>query len=94
MYYSLEEEGVLQAVLERFEKHRFPRLMDIKEKVDQGGVLNDFDIEFLDEVLTDTQKYKHFVDEHPEFQQFYARVAHLYEELTQKALDNENETGG
>lgn len=93
MFYSLDQDGVLQAVMEDFEQHRLPRIMDIKEKVEQGEVLNDFDIEFLDEVLSDTQNYESFVDKHPDYQQLFARVAHLYETITEKALENEQRTG-
>jgi DNA-binding ferritin-like protein len=50
------------------------------------------DIEFLEEVFRDTQQYRHFVDEHPEFQKLYATVAHLYDEIAKKALDNENKS--
>ena len=89
MPYSLEQPGVLTVVLERFEKQRLPRILDIMEMLNQGGTLNNFDILFLEDVLKDTQQYKHFADEHPEFQQLYARVAHLYDQMTARALANE-----
>lgn len=92
MYYSLEKKGVLEAVMQRFEKQRLPRILDIKRMVDRGEVLCKLDIEFLEEVFRDTQQYRHFVDEHPEFQKLYATVAHLYDEIAKKALDNENKS--
>jgi len=92
MYYSLEKKGVLEAVMQRFEKQRLPRILDIKKMVDRGEVLCKLDIEFLEEVFRDTQQYRHFVDEHPEFQKLYATVAHLYDEIAKKALDNENKS--
>jgi hypothetical protein len=92
MYYSLEKKGVLEVVMERFEKQRLPRILDIKKMVDRGEVLCNLDIEFLEEVCHDTQQYKHFVDEHPEFQQLYSTVAHLYDEIAKKALENENKS--
>ena len=90
MYYSLERKGVLEVVMDRFEKQRLPRILDIKKMVDRGELLSVLDIEFLEEVCSDTQQYKHFVDGHPEFQKLYARVAHLYDEIATKALNNEN----
>jgi len=90
MYYALKQEGVLEVLMERFEKQRLPRILDIKKMVDRGEVLCNFDIKFLEEVFHDTQQYKQFVDEHPEFQKLYARVAHLYDEIAKKALENEN----
>jgi hypothetical protein len=92
MYYSLEKKGVLEAVMQRFEKQRLPRILDIKKMVDRGEVLCKLDIEFLEEVFRDTQQYRHFVDEHPEFQKLYATVAHLYDDIAKKALDNENKS--
>jgi hypothetical protein len=92
MYYSLEKKGVLEAVMQRFEKQRLPRILDIKRMVDRGEVLCKLDIEFLEEVFRDTQQYRHFVDEHPEFQKLYATVAHLYDDIAKKALDNENKS--
>ena len=92
MSYPLEQQGVLAAVMERFEKQRLPRILDIKTIVDQGGTLGDLEIAFLEEVLKDTQQYKHFVDGHPEFQELYARMAHLYEQITEKALRNEQKS--
>ncbi len=89
MFYSLEKKGVLEAVMERFEKQRLPRILDIKKMVDNGETLNELDIAFLKEVLADTSQYKDFVDKHPEFQGLYTRVVHLYDQITSQALENE-----
>ena len=75
--------------MERFQKQRLPRILDIKELVDKGRTLNDHDIAFLEEVFEDTRQYQGFVDKHPEFQDLYARVVHLYEQITERALENE-----
>jgi len=93
MQNPLENKGVLEAVMERFSKFRLPRILDIKKKVDQGDTLADMDITFLEEVLQDTKQYKSFVDQHPEFQELYGKVAHLYDEVTKKALENEKRAG-
>jgi len=89
MYTSLEQAGVLEVVMKRFEEQRLPRILDIKKSVDRGDTLSGLDIEFLEQVFLDTQQYAHFVDTHPDFQSLYARVAHLYNEIASEALENE-----
>ena len=84
-----EEDGVILALIERFEKQRLPRLKAIKEKTDSGELLSEGDVEFLDTVIHDAQQSKHLIDRHPEWQAFCATVVHLYESITEKALENE-----
>ena len=87
MSYSEDELGKIETVLERLEKFRLPRLMDIKQRVDGGDVLNEFEIQYLEEALGDAEQNKSFVDHHPEFQEIYSRLVHLYDEITKKALE-------
>jgi hypothetical protein len=83
------EDGVILALIKRFEKQRLPRLMSLKEKVDSGEVLSDDDIEFLSMIIHDSQQSKHLIDRHPEWHAFCSYVTHLYETITEKALENE-----
>lgn len=84
-----KEAGVIQALVERLEKQRLPMALAIKEKVDQGGLLNEADIAFLEEVFAGTAQLKPMLESHPEWQDLAARMIGLYGEITAKALENE-----
>jgi hypothetical protein len=81
--------GVATVVLERLQKDRLPRALDLKAKVDAGGQLDEMDIAFLERVFADSEDAKPFLDRHPEYQEIAAKMASLYEEITAKALENE-----
>jgi hypothetical protein len=84
-----KEAGIIQALAERLEKQRLPMALKLQEKVDQGGLLNDADIAFLEEVFESSARLKPMLDAHPEWQALAARMAGLYNEITAKALENE-----
>ena len=84
-----KEDGVILALISRFEKQRLPRLKALKVKVDRGDVLSERDVKFLDTVIHDAQQSKYLIDRHPEWHSFCSYVVHLYETITEKALENE-----
>ena len=84
-----KDEGVIEALIERFENQRLPRTLEIKKHVDAGKPLSDMDLSFLEEVNRDAITIKPLVERHPEWQALYAKAVHLHEEIVQKALENE-----
>jgi hypothetical protein len=89
---SADERGVIYALIDRFEKQRLPRLLEIKKRVDKGEVFSESDIQFMYEVTRDAQRSKRLIDRHPEWHKFCAEVIHLYEEVVEKALENEKKS--
>ena len=85
-----EDSGVVLAIVERMESQRLPRALDLKAKVDDGGVLDDPDIEFLERVFADCNALKPFLTRHPEYQDLAARMMSLYHAITTRALANED----
>ena len=89
---SADELAVIYALIERFEKQRLPRLLEIKKRVDKGGVLSESDIQFMYQVTLDAKRSKRLIDRHPEWHKFCAEVIHLYEGVIEKALENEKKS--
>lgn len=81
--------GLVVVLLERLEKQRLPRAFELKDKVDRGERLEDFELTLLKEMLDDAMQVKPLIERHPNHQELAARVLHLYKEITQKALANE-----
>jgi hypothetical protein len=50
---SADELGAIYALMERFEKQRLPRLLELKKRVDEGGVLSESDSKFMLQVTLD-----------------------------------------
>ena len=89
-----KDAGLIQVLAEQLETHRLPRALSLKEKVDGGEALDEFDIEFLEQVFKDAQSIRPLVERHPEWQDLAAKMMGLYKEITDKALENEKAKGG
>jgi hypothetical protein len=84
-----EDQGTIQAVLERLNKFTLPRALEIRSRVDQGESLNENDMQFLKRVLEDANSNEHLAARHPEYLTLYDQLVSLYGEITRKALENE-----
>ncbi len=91
---DIEDTGMIEALLQRLNDFRLPRLLELKERVDSGATLDEYDIEFLERVLEDAHAGKPLSDRHPELQPLVAKLTALYHEITSKALDNAQRNDG
>jgi hypothetical protein len=84
-----EDTGIIEVLLQRLNDFRLPRLLELKERVDAGGTLTDYDLEFLERALDDARAAVPHTDRHPELQPLAVKLTALYHEIIATALDNE-----
>ena len=89
MEHSDEEKGIILALLKRLAEQRLPRLLEIKATVERGERLSEFDIEYLESAFHDASRNRQHVVQFPEYADIVGKVANLYAEITNKALENE-----
>jgi hypothetical protein len=89
-----KDAATIQVLLGRLNEQRLPRALSLKEKVDRGDTLDEFDIQFLKDVLEDAHAALALADRYPEFQPLVAQLTSLYGAITSKAVDNEPGTPG
>jgi len=89
---SSHDAGVIQALLDRLNTQRLPRALAMKDKVNGGEPLSEYDLDYLKEVLKDATTLQPMIERHPEYQKLVAQVVHLYKEITDKATENEKKT--
>lgn len=85
--------GMIYVLLDRFNKQHYPRAMDLKEKVDAGEVFNESDQQFLEEVIRDLDRINTVVDQNPEYKELFAEILGLWNEIIEKSIENEKNTG-
>jgi len=86
---STKDTGIIIVLIDRLEKHRLPRLLSLKEKVDKGESLDDLELDFLEKAMADARKVMPLIERHPEYQTLSVKVVELYKEITDKALQIE-----
>lgn len=87
---SWQKDGVVVALMHRFQSQRLPRAIDLKKKVDNGETLNDWDLEFLKQVQEDGQQIAGILHRYPDLEPFVEKARGLYTDITAKAAENAN----
>lgn len=86
------EIGISRVLIERLQRDRLPRILKIKEHVDAGQALDDNQLGFLQKVLQDAHENASLVDSLPDCRELFAQVIHLCHDITERALQNEDDT--
>jgi hypothetical protein len=83
------DKGVAQVLLMRLETERLPYALKLKEKVDRGERLSDFDMQFLKRATTEGREARTLAAKLPQYQEIVDRMTKLYDEITRKGAENE-----
>jgi hypothetical protein len=84
-----EETGTLAVLAKRMVEERLPKALALKERVDKGGLLDDLDLNFLEQVVKDAASIKPLLKDNQRMQDVAASMVRLYKEISDKALENE-----
>jgi len=81
--------GVLAVLAKRLVEERLPKALALKERVHRGEVLNDLDLDFLEQVVSDANTIRPMMKDNPRVLEVAGRMLELYKEISDKALENE-----
>ncbi len=85
---SWQNDGVAVALMQRFQTQRLPRAIELKKKVDKGEMLNDYDLQYLQQVEEDSKQLAGILHRYPDLQPIVDKARGLYAEITRKAAEN------
>ena len=74
--------GMISVVAEEYENHRLPRLLGMLNRVYRGESLREEELEYLHRTLSIARLEKPVTHGHPELEEFYQHLFHLYRDIT------------
>ena len=84
-----KDAGVIAVLAKRMVEERLPKALAMKERVDKGGVLNDLDLAFLEQIVKDAGQLRPLMEKDPRVKELAGRMLQLYRGITERALENE-----
>ncbi|VUD48001.1 hypothetical protein TDB9533_01142 [Thalassocella blandensis] len=81
--------GLVETHLDKINHVVLPQALSLKMKVDDGARLNEFDIEFLEEVMEYHKTVLRTFDHHPELKQLSSQLSSLYTHIVEQGTQNE-----
>jgi len=84
-----KDKGLIMVLLERFNKQRLPRALALKEKVDSGELLDDYDRKYIKELQKDSSEVMLIIERNPEYKDLAANIINLYKQIIEKDIENQ-----
>lgn len=85
-----KELGVVQVVLERYNREWLPALLDMKAKVDRGDTLDEREVALLKKAMDEANSGVAFARSHTEFRSLVDKATRLYDHIEAKHQENSN----
>jgi hypothetical protein len=89
MTVSKKDLGIAQVMLQRLNEQRLPYALKLKDRVDKGELLTDYDRQFMKEVAEEGRFIPALLERQPQFKPLAHQVFSLFEHITAKGLENE-----
>jgi hypothetical protein len=86
---SNKDLGIAMVMLQHLNEHRLPHALKLKDSVDNGALLTDYDREFLKEAAEEARFIPALLERQPQYEPLAHQVFSLFEQITAKALENE-----
>ena len=89
MTMSTKDLVIAQVLLQQLNEQRLPHALKMKDRVDKGELLTDYDQEFLKEVAEEARFIPALLEKQPQFKPLAEQVLSLFDHITAKGLENE-----
>ena len=89
MTMSKKDLGIAQVLLQQLNEQRLPHALKMKDRVDKGELLTDYDQEFLKRVAEEARYIPALLLRQPQYTSLATQVFALFEHITAKGLENE-----
>ena len=89
MVTRVHDSALFVVMMADFEREKVPRALQLLDKVNGGSSVDDFDIEFLEQIFFEARSLMPLLDRNPQFQDVGAQILGLCEEIMRQAFENE-----
>jgi len=86
---SKKDLGIAQVLLQRLNEQLLPYALKLKDRVDKGELLTDYDQKFLKEALAEAPFIRTQLQRQPQYESLAYQVFSLFAHITAKGLENE-----